>query len=121
MNYLLIFLGGGVGSVLRYAISVFVKSKSIEYPWVATFSVNVIGSFILGYLLGYFLKINQEQTGFALALTAGFCGGFTTFSTFSLDVLHLIKSGVFLQAGLYIIGSLILSLGAAFIGYQLSN
>lgn len=88
-----IFLGGGTGSVLRYAIQQLVNENftSPHFPW-GTFTVNILGSFLIGlfYALSARLGLSAE---IRLLLTTGLCGGFTTFSTFSNDGLLLLKQG----------------------------
>ena len=90
-----IFLGGGTGSVLRYYVQELLHERIIPYsfPW-ATFTVNIFGSFLIGlfYTLSARFNLSPEVR---LLLTAGFCGGFTTFSTFSNDGLTLLKGGFY--------------------------
>lgn len=113
---LAIFLGGGFGSVLRYAVQLLVH-EPYRFPW-ATFSVNVLGSLLIGifYALSAKLHVPDEIRFF---LTAGFCGGFTTFSTFSYNCLDLIKAGEFAIFAAYIIGSVLLGIIAAYLGYRI--
>lgn len=117
MNYeiLLIFLGGGAGSSLRYLVSVFTKewfgTASASFP-LPTLIVNVLGSFLIGLFYQYSQRwgISSEMR---LLLTTGFCGGFTTFSTFSYEGLNLLRSGMYGTYALYLILSLVLGLLAA--------
>ena len=114
-NLLWVGLGGFAGSVLRYGTSVALSALCAErvgrFPW-ATLSVNVVGSFVIGLLLQHF------ETGTARHLlgVVGFCGGFTTFSTFSLESVRLLRSGESHTALLYIGLSLGLCLGATALG-----
>ncbi|MGY8952394.1 MAG: fluoride efflux transporter CrcB [Flavobacteriales bacterium] len=87
---LLIFLGGGLGSVLRFLISQYI-SKKIEsgIPW-GTFVVNILGSLLLGAIIGFFHKMNLSSSQYVVFFTIGFCGGFTTFSTFTMENLLLL-------------------------------
>jgi len=119
MKFLLIFIGGGVGSVLRYGIAHLFSFKTTLNPLLATLSVNAVGSFFLGALVAYFAKQNGQNETVALALTVGLCGGFTTFSTFSLEVVNLIKTGDFIQASMYVSASIIVSLILLFLGWKL--
>ena len=75
---LLVFLGGGIGSALRYAIGRIFNTSSAGYPW-GTFSVNIIGSLLIGVFMGIALKNNNLSENQTLLLVTGLCGGFTTF------------------------------------------
>lgn len=115
-EFIAIFLGGGIGSVLRYAVQLLMHESIVAYnfPW-ATFSVNIIGSFLIGlfYSLSAKLELPAELR---LFLTAGLCGGFTTFSTFSNDNLELLRQGDGLICLGYILLSIILGICACFAG-----
>ena len=115
-NILLVGLGGAAGSMLRYAFSVWFKHAS--FP-LATFLVNVIGSFIIGLVFAYSLRSESFATNWRLFLAAGICGGFTTFSAFSLESLQLLQQqrvGIFF---LYVIGTVLLGLAATWFVYSL--
>lgn len=101
---LAIFLGGGTGSVLRYCVQIALHERIVPYsfPW-ATFTVNIIGSFLIGLFYALSERFNLS-TEVRLMLTAGLCGGFTTFSTFSNDGLILIKQGFY---GVFILYTLL--------------
>lgn len=118
---LLIFLGGGLGSVLRYWISFFIKSNctASTFPW-ATFSVNIIGSLLIGFLTTLVLKntLNPELRLFTII---GICGGFTTFSTFTNETILLLKNGSYLISLSYIISSVGLGVLAVILGCLLAN
>lgn len=117
--FIIIFLGGGLGSVCRYAVQVLTQERIVAYnfPW-ATFTVNIIGSFLIGLFYAISAKLNiSDET--RLFLTAGLCGGFTTFSTFSNDNLLLIRQGEWLLCFVYITLSLILGVAACFCGASL--
>ncbi len=110
----LIFIGGGVGSVMRYLVSFF-TSKFItigSFP-LGTLLVNIIGCFIIGVLLSQFSKIDDTLK---LFLVTGFCGGFTTFSTFSSESINLYHSQNYFLMTLYIISSVSLGLIAVWLG-----
>ncbi len=111
-----IFLGGGTGSVLRYWIQTALHERiaPCPFPW-ATFTVNLLGSFLIGlfYTLSARLNLSVEVR---LLLTTGLCGGFTTFSTFSNDGLLLLKQGHHGMFLLYTLTSIVLGIIAAFAG-----
>ena len=120
MHWLLVFIGGGLGSLSRHAINrAGLAALGPGFPW-WTFAVNVAGSFAIGLLAGLF---GAMETGHhaRLFLITGFLGGFTTFSAFSLDALTLWERGAAMQAGFYVLGSVILSLIAAAVGLMLSR
>ncbi len=103
LNLLAIFLGGGIGAVSRYLISLnLAKNFEINLP-VSTFLVNVIGSFVIGFLYILFIEKADITPAVKLALTVGFCGGLTTFSTFSLELFEMIGNQQIFHAFSYII------------------
>lgn len=112
---LCVFLGGGVGSVLRYVVGVVAKGVCASaFPW-HTMVINVVGSFALG-LLGAMLPRLGVSPMVQMALTVGLCGGFTTFSTFAVEGLALLRSGNITMAIAYATLSLLLGIGAALLG-----
>lgn len=113
---LLVGLGGGIGSMMRYGTSLLIRPKL--FP-VATLSVNVIGCFIIGLVFALSIKEEGISDNWKLFLATGICGGFTTFSAFSLENLGLMQSGKIGMALTYIILSLVLGILATFLGYQL--
>lgn len=116
---LLIFLGGGAGSVARYAISRLLNPVS-GFP-LGTFTVNMLGSVFIGFLLGLVLKQNMFSTNTTLLLVTGFCGGFTTFSAFAYENHVMLRTGDYLGFGIYTLSSLIFGLAAVFLGIYLSR
>lgn len=115
----LVFIGGGAGSALRFLISRFLNpSTGIPY---GTLSVNLLGSLLIGFLFGLSLKQNLLSTNSMLLLATGFCGGFTTFSAFTYENQVLIKNGEFFNFLLYGMGSVFLGIGAVYLGFLLSK
>lgn len=114
-NLLLVALGGAGGSVLRYMLS----NINTSFPW-GTFAVNVLGSFLIGLLVGLMSKgvLSPEMK---LLLVTGFCGGFTTFSTFANESFSMMKAGDVLLTALYVGVSVIIGILAVWGGMMLSN
>ena len=106
--------GGAAGSVLRYAVSVWLLRAANGFP-IGTLAVNVIGSFLIGVLARLFLSVDQDYV-LRLALTTGFCGGFTTFSTFSAETITLLHDGRPVRAAEYVVLTLVLGLAATWLG-----
>ena len=115
MIYLLIALGGAAGSLLRYLVGGAVQRTSASGFPIGTMFVNVSGCFLIGILVRQFLNMQISPELRAL-LIVGFCGGFTTFSTFSAETLGLIEGGEYGRAASYIILSVVLCLAATFMG-----
>lgn len=112
---ILIFLGGGIGSVLRYLCTLFINSQnSTTFPW-ATFVINILGCFLIGLFGSIAAKFGISEH-LRLMLTVGICGGFTTFSTFSNESLSLLRSGNYLFFTLYLLLSLLLGILAVLLG-----
>lgn len=119
-EFLAIFLGGGLGSVLRYGIQALMHERIVAYdfPW-ATFTVNIVGSFMIGLFYALSAKFNMA-TETRLFLTAGLCGGFTTFSTFSNDSIEMLRQGHGLLCLVYILLSVALGICACWGGAAIS-
>lgn len=118
-NIILVGLGGALGSVVRYLISVLVYSgKTQLFPW-STLLTNFMGCLLLGLLLGYFQKNDNQYQELKLLLAIGVCGGITTFSTFSAETLNLLQSGNLLAAGLYAISSFVGGVLLLYLGVML--
>lgn len=105
-------LGGALGSVTRYLVGIGSgKLFGVDFPW-GTLIINVTGSFLIGLFVGMFATRWDLPQAVRVFLTVGICGGYTTFSTFSLDAFYLMERGEAVAAGAYMIGSVVLSVGA---------
>ena len=119
MGFLLVFLGGGIGAALRHGVNLAVArvlGSSFNY---ATMFENVSGSLVMGLLVGYFAFEGTIPQHWRLFLTTGILGGYTTFSTFSLDTMLLYERGELGLAALYVIASVALSIGGLLAGLLL--
>ena len=116
LGILAVFIGGGLGAVLRHLINViYYKSCTVSFPF-HTLLINIVGSFVLGFLI-YFINTQESfDTHLKLMLTVGFCGGLTTFSTFSCEVLDLLNSNRVFDALVYIFLSVAICLAGAVLG-----
>lgn len=116
-SFLLVFLGGGVGSSCRFLISNVLNNNFKSFHYLGTFSVNVIGCILIGIVMGFLQKENNFNQNYLLLFSSGFCGGFTTFSAFANENLYLIKGGNFSLFFLYVISSVVFGIAAAYLGY----
>ncbi|OEJ98886.1 protein CrcB [Flavivirga aquatica] len=117
-SLLFVFFGGGFGSVLRFLIGKYLNNAQNGIPY-GTFAANILGSLFIGIILGLAAKndtLSQNQT---LLLATGFCGGFTTFSTFAYENHIFLKSGDFTSFAIYTIASFIIGFLAVFFGMYL--
>lgn len=114
----LVFIGGGTGSVLRYLIGKLLNNSETGIPY-GTFAANVLGSLLIGIILGLAAKNESLSQSHTLLLATGFCGGFTTFSTFAYENHIFLKSGDFTSFAFYTIASFILGFSAVFAGIYL--
>ncbi|ABA03409.1 camphor resistance protein CrcB [Nitrobacter winogradskyi Nb-255] len=111
--------GGALGSVARYLVGIgFGKWLGPKFPW-GTLFINVTGSLLIGIFAGLFAVRWSLPQAARIFLVVGICGGYTTFSTFSLDTFYLIERGEMASAAAYMIGSVVLSVGALIAGIQI--
>ena len=115
LKLLAIFTGGGIGAVLRFLVGLLCKNHNWTLP-IATFSVNIVGSFIIGFVLTYNIVKTDFSPTVKLFLTVGFCGGLTTFSTFSAECLDYLASGKVTEFLLYTLLSVTICVVAAGLG-----
>ncbi|MGN0190406.1 MAG: fluoride efflux transporter FluC [Candidatus Cryptobacteroides sp.] len=114
-NFIAVGLGGATGAILRYGLTLLAAAAGISGN-IATFVVNVLGSFVMGCLAG----ICREGT-WILFLTVGLCGGFTTYSSFSMQSVGLLQQGKWGIAALYVSGTLIACLLVSWLGFMLGH
>jgi CrcB protein len=122
--YLLVALGGALGSVLRFSLNGLITPHTGDaFAWLSTLLINVTGSFLIGFI--YTLTEPDGRwfasPGIRLFLMTGICGGYTTFSAFSLQTLNLARDGFWLRAGGNVAGSLVLCLAAVWLGHMLAS
>jgi CrcB protein len=114
LDCLTVAIGGAAGSVARFALREWLGKPTADFPW-ATFVANVVGSFVLGIVA----VACKERPQLVLLVGVGFCGGFTTFSTFSVETLQMIEANRWPAATLYVVGSVAAGLAGAFAGMRL--
>ena len=114
-HILLVFIGGGFGSVARYIIGKYFNTLESGIPY-GTFISNVLGSLLIGIFLGLAVKNNSFSENQTLLLATGFCGGFTTFSTFAYENHLFLKTGDFTSFAIYTIASFVISFLMVFLG-----
>ncbi|PAF53876.1 camphor resistance protein CrcB [Helicobacter sp. 13S00482-2] len=106
MNFILVFIGGGIGSLLRYALGRFFSTKffALGYFPFGTLCVNLLGSFLIGFV-GYFVANKLFSDDFRIFFIIGILGGFTTFSSFGLEVFNMLEHKDYLKMILYVLGT----------------
>lgn len=117
-NFLLVGIGGALGSMLRYGCNLFIGLK--PFP-LATLLINTTGSFIIGVVVACAAKNETFAANWRLFLATGICGGFTTFSAFSLENVQLLESGKFGMLAFYIAASVLLGIAAVWLGFKAVN
>ncbi|GJE27512.1 fluoride efflux transporter CrcB [Methylobacterium organophilum] len=119
MGFVIVFLGGGLGSAARYGVGVLaLRLVGSEYPW-GTLTINVVGSFAMGVVAEYFALRSGLSQPMRLFLTTGIIGGFTTFSTYALETALLQERGEMGAALTYALGSVVVGVAALFAGLAL--
>ena len=120
MGFLIVFIGGGIGAALRHGVNLLMpRLLGTAFPY-ATMFENVSGSLVMGLLAGYFaFKSGESAQSWRLFLTTGILGGYTTFSTYSLDSMLLYERGEIGLTATYVLGSVVLSLGGVAAGIAL--
>ena len=119
-NTIMVGCGSFIGGAARYLISVAMKTMSKGFPW-GTLVVNLVGCLVIGLLWGFFSKNFSESSSWALFMTVGICGGFTTFSTFSKEALIMLQSGNIVGLISYIGVSVIAGVALVAAGYYLAR
>jgi len=115
-NLLLVGVGGFAGSIMRYLVAVlFASQVPSVFPY-ATLTVNIVGCFVIGVLFALSDRGNFLSPEWRILLTTGFCGGFTTFSTFSYESLRLMQDGEYLYLAAYVLLSVVIGLAATYVG-----
>ncbi|MES2196205.1 MAG: fluoride efflux transporter CrcB [Pseudomonadota bacterium] len=118
-NYLLVFLGGGIGASLRHTVNMLsARGLGTAFPW-GTFIINISGSLVMGLIAGYLAFKGGASQPWRLFLMTGILGGYTTFSAFSLDAALLYERGEIASALVYVLGSVVLSIAGLFAGLAL--
>lgn len=115
-DIIIVGIGSGIGGICRYLISLLMGHVGNGFPW-GTFAINVVGCLLIGILWGVTNRFQNFSPSFSLFLMVGFCGGFTTFSTFSKEGLSLLQANNFILFTLYVIGSVGLGILAVALGY----
>jgi CrcB protein len=119
MGYLMVFLGGGIGAMIRHGLNLAgISILGNHFPY-ATFFINISGSLVMGAVAGYFAFKGDASQHWRLLITTGILGGYTTFSTFSLDAALLYERGEIGLAAFYVVASVALSIVGLFAGLAL--
>lgn len=114
----MVFIGGGLGSALRFVLSKYLDSLETGIPY-GTFAANILGSLLIGLILGAAIRNDSLSTSTVLFLATGFCGGFTTFSTFAYENHVFLRAGDFWLFAIYTLASLVVGFAMVFVGIWL--
>lgn len=118
---MLVFIGGGLGSISRFSLGKWITSIHTHYFPYGTLVVNVVACFTVGILIGLADHKQLISPAARLFWVIGFCGGFSTFSTFSTETITLIQNGFHFSTSLYVIGSLVFCISATYTGLYLGS
>lgn len=120
-DILYVGIGGGIGSIFRFIISrLVIRYATPEWTFAGTMAVNITGCFLIGVIAGWMLAHQPDNQTFRLLFIVGFCGGYTTFSTFAFENLRLIETNQWGLFALYTLSSVVLGLLAAWVGMKLT-
>ena len=117
-NTIMVGCGSFIGGAARYLVSIAMKTVGKGFPW-GTLVVNLVGCLIIGLLWGFFSRNSSESSSWALFMTVGICGGFTTFSTFSKEALMMLQAGNFMSLMAYVAISVIAGIALVAAGFYL--
>jgi CrcB protein len=120
-DYIIVFIGAGLGGGFRYWLSSFIQKQFPPYFPFGTLAVNFLGSFILGFMIFGMDEKELISPALKLFIGIGFCGGFTTFSTFSLETFNLMRDAEFLLAGVNILLSVLITISAVYFAYLITR
>ena len=118
--FLYLAVGGVAGTFARYLLGSLLQPQGSSFPW-GTLTINIVGSFVLGLLVRYFLGAGGANPELRTGLTVGFCGAFTTMSTFSMETVTLMSAGSYGRAVVYVVTSVGGSIAAAFAGMAIGR
>ena len=119
-DFILVGIGSGIGGICRYLMSVIIGHAHNGFPW-GTFTANIAGCLFIGILWGVTNRYPNMSQAFTLMLMVGFCGGFTTFSTFSKEGLAMLQSNNYILFLIYTLGGVALGLMAVGLGYVVTK